>query len=121
MSYCAWPGAETSSALIAELELSNCAHLDDAALYWLLGLTRLDSLGLAGCVRVTDIGLCLLGSKLTDLRQLNLNGCYEVRACFCWPVSQPCRRRRVRRRWRQVYLADNCSRQTGYSCRQHGM
>ena len=64
--------------MLAELELSNGAHIDDAALYWLLGLTSLRSLSLAGCVRVTDIGLCLLGSKLTGLRQLNLSCCYEV-------------------------------------------
>lgn len=60
--------------------MSDCAHLDDAALYWLLGLTGLRSLGLAGCVRVTDIGLYLLGSKLTGLRQLNLSGCHEVQS-----------------------------------------
>jgi hypothetical protein len=64
--------------MLAELELSNGAHLDDAALYWLLGLSSLRSLSLAGCVRVTDIGLCLLGSKLTRLRELNLSCCYEV-------------------------------------------
>ncbi len=62
----------------AELELSNGVHIDDAALYWLLGLSGLRSLSLAGCVRVTDIGLCLLGSKLPGLRQLNLSCCYEV-------------------------------------------
>ncbi len=67
----------------AELELNDCAHIDDAALYWLLGLRDLESLSLAGCVQVTDIGLCLLGSKLTALRRLDLGGCHEVRAGAC--------------------------------------
>ena len=66
--------------LCAELQLNNCAHLDDTALYCLLGLTGLASLSLAGCVRVTDIGLSLLGSKLPGLRLLDFSGCYEVRA-----------------------------------------
>ena len=71
---------ENDACSRAELELNDCAHIDDAALYWLLGLRELDGFSLAGCVRVTDIGLCLLGSKLTALRRLDLSGCHEVRA-----------------------------------------
>ena len=76
--------SQQGARLCAELELNDCAHIDDAALYWLLGLTGLDSLSLAGCVRVTDIGMCLLGSKVTGLRRLDLSGCHEVRGRRPW-------------------------------------
>ncbi len=65
---------KASGTRITSINLSKCKKITDAGLAHLVTLTRLSSLNLRGCYNITDAGLAHL-SKLTLLSSLNLWGC----------------------------------------------
>ncbi len=68
---------QASSTRITSINLSNCKKITDAGLEHLSKLTSLSSLNLDGCENITDAGLAHL-SKLTSLNSLDLSECHII-------------------------------------------
>ncbi len=62
---------------LTSLNLSYCSKITDAGLAHLKGLTKLETLGLAGSTQITDAGLVHL-KGLTTLKWLSLLGCDKI-------------------------------------------
>ncbi|XDV52965.1 hypothetical protein PO909_021596 [Leuciscus waleckii] len=81
-----------SSHKLTEVHVSDCPRVTDASLKSLGNLTKLCSLNISGCIKVTDMGIYYIteGPSAVELRELDLSYCPKVTDLSLKRITQRC-------------------------------